>query len=369
MASVADRKRVFIEWTSKLAESGAECNALLETCEWVNVNWTIPRLALHSATCHLMKLLVHLFFLSAAVWSTAQDAAPALEQTSIEFKDGDRLVLLGNTVFEREQRYGAFEPRLALALGETKVTVRNLAWSGDTVFGHARSYFGPPEEGLQRLSGHLAMLKPTVVMLCYGSELAFERLNGLPDFLSGYRSLVDLIRAKSPGVRLVIVAPPPLESLSPPLPDLATENKNLSSLRDALRKFASMQNAFFLDWFELMGGVPKPGPASKPLTENGVHYTQEGYEKLATKLVDGLGLKFPEVPSPALENLRRAVIAKDTLFFNRWRPQNETYLFGFRKHEQGQNAREIPMFDPLVAQGDSAIQKLKNEALAQARRP
>lgn len=307
---------------------------------------------------------------AAPVFAQTADAPAAPPQpTTFEFKDGDRLVLLGNTVFEREQRYGAFEPRLDLALGDMKISVRNLAWSGDTVFGHARSYFGPPEEGLQRLSGHLEMLKPTVVMLCYGSELAFERLGGLPDFLTGYRNLIDLIRSKSPGVRIIIVTPPPLENLPPPLPDLSAQNKNLSSLRDALRKFALMQNTFFIDWFELMGGVPKSGLAAKPLTENGVHYTREGYEKLATKLIAGLGLKMPDAPSPALENLRHAVIAKDTLFFNRWRPQNETYLFGFRKHEQGQNAKEIPMFDPLIAQGDEAIQKLKAEALAQSRRP
>jgi len=319
-----------------------------------------------------LRLLAGLIALSSAASLCAQttDAPAAPSQpATFEFKDGDRVVLLGNTVFEREQRYGAFEPRLALALGDTKVSVRNLAWSGDTVFGHARSYFGPPEEGLQRLSGHLEMLKPTVVMLCYGSELAFERLGGLPDFLSGYRSLIELIRAKSPGVRIIIVSPPPLETLAPPLPDLSEQNANLSSLRDALRKFAGMQNAYFIDWFELMGGLPKPGRTAKPLTENGVHYTQEGYEKLAAKLVEGLGLKMPDAPSPALENLRRAVIAKDTLFFNRWRPQNETYLFGFRKHEQGQNAKEIPMFDPLIAQGDEAIQKIKSEALVQSRRP
>lgn len=319
-----------------------------------------------------LRLLAGLSALMCAVSVFAQTPdAPAVpsQPTAFEFKDGDRLVLLGNTVFEREQRYGAFEPRLALALGELKVSVRNLAWSGDTVFGHARSYFGPPEEGLQRLSVHLEMLKPTVVMLCYGSELAFERLGGLPDFLSGYRRLIDLIRAKSPGVRVIIVTPPPLETLAPPLPELGTENGNLSSLRDALRKFAGLQNAYFIDWFELMGGLPKPGRTAKPLTENGVHYTREGYEKLALKLVEGLGLKMPDAPSPALESLRRAVIAKDTLFFNRWRPQNETYLFGFRKHEQGQNAKEIPMFDPLIVQGDEAIQKLKAEALAQTRRP
>lgn len=305
---------------------------------------------------------------AAATAAAVTPGVPA-QPATFEFKDGDRLVLLGNTVLEREQRYGAFEPRLALALGDAKVSVRNLAWSGDTVFGHARSYFGQPEEGLQRLSAHLEMLKPTVVLLCYGSELAFERLGGLPDFLSGYRSLIELIRAKSPGVRVIVAAPPPVQTLPPPLPDLAVANKNLSSLRDALRKFAAMQNAYFIDWFELMGGLPKPGAVTKILTENGVHYTQEGYEKLAAKLIEGLGLKLPDAPPTAIESLRTAVIAKDTLFFNRWRPQNETYLFGFRKHEQGQNAKEIPMFDPLIAQGDEAIQKLKAEALAQTRRP
>jgi len=309
-----------------------------------------------------------LLFLAAAHLS-AQTPVPPPQASAFDFKDGDRLVLIGSTVIEREQRYAAFEPRLALALGDVKVSVRNLAWSGDTVFGHARSYFGPPEEGLQRLGVHLEMLKPTVVLLCYGSELAFERLGGLPEFLTGYRGLIDLIRAKSPGVRIIIATPPPLESLRPPLPDLASANRNLSSLRDALHKFAITQNAYFIDWFEAMGGLPKPGVISKQLTENGVHYTREGYEKLGTKLVEGLGLKVPDAPTPALENLRHAVLAKDTLFFNRWRPHNETYLFGFRKHEQGQNAKEIPMFDPLIAQGDEAIQKLKTEALAQARRP
>jgi lysophospholipase L1-like esterase len=315
-----------------------------------------------------MKFLLPLFLLAMSALY-GQETTIHADKNSFEFKDGDRLVLLGNTVFEREQRYGAFEPRLALALGDVKVSVRNLAWSGDTVFGTARSYFGPPEEGLQRLSGHLELLKPSVAMLCYGSELAFERLQGMPDFLTSYRSLIDLLRAKCPGIRIIVVAPPPLESLQPPLPDLTTENKNLASLRDALRKFAMMQNAFFIDWFELMGGLPKSGLSSKPLTENGLHYTQAGYEKLGTKLVHGLGLKIPEAPPPSLENLRKAVIVKDTLFFNRWRPQNETYLFGFRKHEQGQNAKEIPMFDPLIAQGDISIQKLKTEALAQTRRP
>jgi lysophospholipase L1-like esterase len=301
---------------------------------------------------------------AAIAQEVASPAAKQTEKNAFEFMEGDRVVLIGNTVIEREQRYATLEPRLALALGETKVTVRNLAWSADTVFGHARSYFGPPEEGLQRLSSHLDLLKPTVVVLCYGSEMAFEGLSGLPDFLTGYRNLLELIRKQAPGVRLVIVSPPPVETLAPPLPDLGYANKNLSSFRDALRKFAGSQNTFFIDLFERMGGVPKTGVSSKPLTENGIHYTAEGYAKLSSKLVEGLGLTAPAVATAELDTIRREVLAKDELFFNRWRPQNETYLFGFRKHEQGQNAKEIPMFDLLIDKADGNIQAAKASLLA-----
>ncbi len=49
-----------------------------------------------------------------------------------------------------------------------------------------------------------------------------------------------------------------------------------------------------------------------------------------------------------MEALRKVVAAKNQQFFYRWRPQNETYLFGFRKHEQGNNSIEIPQFDPHI---------------------
>jgi hypothetical protein len=145
---------------------------------------------------------------------------------------------------------------------------------------------------------------------------------------------------------------------------LGYANKNLSSFRDALRKFAGSQNTFFIDLFERMGGVPKTGVSSKPLTENGIHYTAEGYAKLSSKLVEGLGLTAPVVATAELDPIRREVLAKDELFFNRWRPQNETYLFGFRKHEQGQNAKEIPMFDLLIDKADGNIQAAKASLLA-----
>src|ERR1700677_4920080 len=76
--------------------------------------------------------------------------------------------------------------------------------------------------------------------------------------------------------------------------------------------------------------------------------------------IDGItgGFLIRSVEFDQVEALRAAINAKNELYFYRWRPQNETYLFGFRKHEQGQNAREIPQFDPLVAAKEAEIARL-----------
>ena len=56
------------------------------------------------------------------------------------------------------------------------------------------------------------------------------------------------------------------------------------------------------------------------------------------------------------------LIRKNELYFHRWRPQNITYLFGFRKHEQGNNAAEIAEFDPLIVDYEKQIQGLLGSA-------
>jgi len=68
----------------------------------------------------------------------------------------------------------------------------------------------------------------------------------------------------------------------------------------------------------------------------------------------------------ALRQLRETITAKNELYFHRWRPQNVTYLFGFRKHEQGNNAVEIPMFDPLIEKQEAEIAKLRRVAIQEA---
>ncbi len=309
-------------------------------------------------------MIFRLLFSAALVFGSLS----TVSATEYPFQDGDRIVLLGGTIIEREQKYGFLETGLQLAQPGKKITVRNLGWSGDTVFGHARSYFGPPTEGLERLSKHLELLKPTVLITCYGADMPFEGLIKMPEFITAYRALLDLAHAKSPKLRVIIVAPPPFENLGAPLPDLTEANGKLSDIRDALKELAAKQSATFVDSFDLMGGARAEKP-KKPLTENGLHYADEGYQIWATAVIGALGLPKPDFDTTEATTLRKAVVKKDFLFFNRWRPANETYLFGFRKHEQGQNAKEMEQFDTIVEAQEQEITKLKQAVLQSKRLP
>ena len=88
----------------------------------------------------------------------------------------DRVVLVGGGLIERARLNGYFESALTLGAGPkvSGLKFRNLGWSGDTVFNDARSYFGKPKEGRDRLKKIIAEWKPTVVLLNYGAEVALS---------------------------------------------------------------------------------------------------------------------------------------------------------------------------------------------------
>src|SRR5436305_2662012 len=67
--------------------------------------------------------------------------ARAADTPAFEFKDGDKVALVGNTFFEREQTYSYLETLLVTRFPDRNIAFRNLGWSGDTVFGTARAYF------------------------------------------------------------------------------------------------------------------------------------------------------------------------------------------------------------------------------------
>ena len=110
-----------------------------------------------------------------------------------EWKDGDRVVLIGDTLIERDQKYGYLETLITAQNPDKTITFRNLGWSGDTVRGLSRARFGPPAEGFQHLKDHVLALKPTVLIVGYGMAESFDGEAGLPGFVSGLNELLDAV--------------------------------------------------------------------------------------------------------------------------------------------------------------------------------
>lgn len=270
---------------------------------------------------------------------------------------GDRIVLIGGTFIEREVRYGCIETLMTAHFSDHDLTFRNLGWSGDTVTGIARASFDSVEKGYERLIKQVVDAKPTIILMSYGQNESFEGAAGLETFLSGMNKLLDDIAVTE--ARIVLISPTLLENMGEPLPDPAAHNADVKLYTQAIAKLAEERKHYFVDMTALLPVSDKV--ATKPRTDNGMHFTEEGYWQAASALMKGLGYT-PATPKPKkLASLRTVIVEKNRLFFYQWRPQNETYLFGFRKHEQGQYGAEIPLFDPLIENMEKLIVIQRNQ--------
>ncbi|HEY1377052.1 MAG TPA: GDSL-type esterase/lipase family protein, partial [Gemmataceae bacterium] len=292
--------------------------------------------------------------------------AVAASPPPFELAAGDRVVLLGDTLIEREQQFGYLELAMTTRFPDRDVTFRNIGWSADTPAGASR--FGlsklqaglePADEGWKQLREQLRELRPTVVILGYGMASSFDGEPGLPRFTADLERLMDTIQEQSGTnkIRFVVLSPVPHVRGPAPLPDPDTHNAVLAKYTQALQQIAAHREAPFVNLFDGLKGRP----ASPPLSDNGIHLNAAGYRAAAEVLESALGWPAGRWrDSPQAERLRHAILRKNELFFFRSRPANMAYIFGFRQREQGRNAVEIPQFDPLIAAEEQVIAKLRS---------
>ena len=91
-------------------------------------------------------------------------------ENSIDFKpkQGQRIVILGNTFAERFQYFNYFEPLLYKSFPDLNLTVRNMGWSADEVGLQPRPYnFGTLDE-------HLTLQQADIIFACFGLNEAFK---------------------------------------------------------------------------------------------------------------------------------------------------------------------------------------------------
>lgn len=380
--------------------------------------------------------------------SVSRDVTAAPQRPAVIWHDTERIIFLGGTFIERAQRFGYLETAIVRRLPGNTINVRNLGWSGDTVFAESRGIFDPPAKGYARMLDQVRGLKPTVIVLAYGVNESFAGTAGLPRFL---KQLGQLIEDLNPTQAQIVLASPHWHATAPPpLPDPTTRNKNLELYIQALTKYAEQHKLPFLNLRRVLSTTEQS--AAIKLTDNGIHPNAAGYwncaELVAEQLIgptaktdagqwqveidaggqvrQSLGTRLDQIqvqrgtlkwrvrdrhlPAPRFgkiarharrlkitglpagnyvlkidgqpvahgsaaewsqsrtldngpefaqaEQLRRTIVAKNLNYFHRWRPQNVTYLFGFRKHEQGQNAKEVAEFDALVRNAETRIRAL-----------
>lgn len=246
--------------------------------------------------------------------------------------DAETIVLLGGTMVERAQEYGAWEAAIRLARPDQPVRVRNLAWSGDTVWAESRGRFDKPDAGYKRLIDEVTALQPDVLVFGYGTA---ELLDDVPveRFAAQLRTLV----ADLPAARRYFVTP----SAQP-----AERHQRLAAYRGALTSVADELDATLIDVSDV--------PVDASTSDDGLHWNAAGYARSATALMAAFGTERT-LPTDLQQQLQTAIREKNRLVFHRHRPQNTTYLFLFRKHEQGQNAGEVPQFEASIERAEAAL--------------
>jgi len=196
-------------------------------------------------------------------------AAPP-EPPKLDLKDGDRIVWLGGTLVEREQKYGYWETALHAAFPKVNFTLRNLGWSGDTVYGDSRVGFDTPKEGFKRLVDQTLALKPTIIFVCYGQNESFDGEAGLPKFEKGLETLLDALKPTKS--RVILFSPVPVARSSTAAKE---RNGEVSRYRALIRTVAAKRECLFADTFQI---EPSNLLDSGSTSDNGIHLTESGYQ-------------------------------------------------------------------------------------------
>ncbi len=253
-------------------------------------------------------------------------------------RSGDRVAILGGTFVERMQYSGSLEAELQCRRPDWKLRIRNLGWSGDNVFAIARKGFDAPADAMKRLRADVEAANPSVIIVAYGFSEASDLEVQSGEFAAGYRQLLAVLAEKP--YRLILVKPLAM-------PGYRSQNyvNTISACRRIVDTIGSELKLPVIDadW----------SPNDDLLDPSRLLPSGAGYQALARSYADYL--VGGEECQGGSSTLQSEIVEKNRLFFHRYRPQNETYLFLFRKHEQGRNAVEIPQFDPLVEAADEAI--------------
>ena len=219
---------------------------------------------------------------------------PARIQVSNEQPVPNRIILLGDSLISRMEKFGYFETAATMHWPHHDIAFRNLGWPGDDVFGTARAEFkdgrntrswepGPANgTGYQILLQQVKDSKPRTIIVGYGSDVAFPDSGlSLDKFKTGYARLMKDL--KGTGFSFILLTPPSQEATGSPVPDLEERNKRLAEAADFIIEFGQKNGHLVIDLFRKI-----TAPEGEAFTENGIHLNDKGYRRLAAVMAESL---------------------------------------------------------------------------------
>ena len=245
--------------------------------------------------------------------------------------ENETVVFVGGTNFVREAKSGELEALLTKAFAKQKPVFRSMAVDADTVYLQERELnFGTWQQQLEAVGA-------TVVIAQFGQMEALDGVAKLPEFVAAYHRLLDEFSART--VRIVLVSPmlfdkPP----TPQMPDLTKRNDDVRAYANAVQAIAKQRNVVFVQMFyrEGLERLWKPGE----LTTNGIHLTDEGDLQVATMIQNEFEIESEareetnippfQFPYSAPSELHAAIVEKNRLWSQCWRPSNWNFAYGDR---------------------------------------
>lgn len=272
--------------------------------------------------------MVRLLTFLAIVWSVWGTSSASAEAPPLKLSKGNKIVLIGNTLAERQQHFGHFETLLHARFPELNLVVRNLGWSADELALRPRSKDFNDHGHL--LTDH----KPDVILAFFGFNESFGGEKSLPKFKADLEKFIqETTTTKYNGMnppQLVLFSPIALEDLGKrELPSGEANNKNIALYTAAMKEAAAKANVIFIDLFtptkEQMPSSPQKW------TINGIHLNEFGDHRLAWIMDQSLFHEKLSVPSKPFEKLRAEVNEKNLQFWYDHRAVNGFYIYGGRK--------------------------------------
>lgn len=281
------------------------------------------------------------------------------------FKDGkfdlgqdEVVVFIGQENFVREAKSGEIESRLAAAFAARNPVFRSMAWEADTVHEQWRDLnFGP-------WKGQLEAAGATTLFLQFGQAEALAGQAGLAKFKADYHKLLDDLSRHTP--RIVLLSPAGfMKSQRPPDLTTAARRKDLADYAAAVAEIAKLRGLPFVNLIEA---------TRSETSTDGLHLSAKGLASVGRETAVSLGLQDkPELSA----KLRAAIVEKNRLWADCWRPANWSFVYGDRiSQNYGKGFGPVPSlkenfeaYKPLVSSWDKHIQALARGEQSKAPAP